>query len=309
MESLPPLNALRCFLAAAEALSFKQAAEQLFVTQAAVSQQIRTLESHLGQKLFQRLNREVRLTKEGEILLPFVRQGFGLLEQGIKALRQDPNPNKLTVTVIPSFASRWLVPRLGRFMAKNPGLHVRLEPSLQLTVFEDNDIDVAIRFGKGQYPGLESHLLMNDLMFPVCHPDLLTDGELSISQLKTIPLLKDTTTEAWDTFFQQHRQKRKDFHHAVEIEDSNMLVEATLTCQGIAMVRHSLVYELLQKKQLVRPFPFVYQPDFAYYLVAPENHFQRQKVKNFEGWLREEIKEVLEAAEDISLQIDASLPR
>ncbi|HET8905261.1 MAG TPA: LysR family transcriptional regulator, partial [Saccharospirillum sp.] len=149
---LPPLNTLRCFALAAQYLSFKLAAEDLFVTQAAVSHQIRTLEEHLGVKLFERLNREVRLTPEGHALLPYVQEAFNSLNTGVSRLRADPNPDRLKVSVIPSFASAWLAPRLGSFRQRQPEYRVVLNPTHHVDTF-DGETDVALRFGSGRYPG------------------------------------------------------------------------------------------------------------------------------------------------------------
>jgi len=297
-ERLPPLNALRCFLVAAECLSFKLAAERLYVTQAAISKQIQSLESHLGKPLFIRGHREVRLSAEGQRLLPFVRQGFEALTAGVKALTDDPLPDLLTISVIPSFASRWLVPRLGRFHARYPDIRVRLEPSLQLESFDRDDVDVCIRFGRGEYAGLESRFLSGDRMLLACHPSLLGAGGLARERLQSLPLLEDDGPDVqryWQQFMALLGVADAELKRTMRIGDSAMLVEALLAGQGVAVVRHSIVYELLHKGQLVQALPQVFKSTFDYYLVAPAAHFQRPKVACFEQWLRAEMA-AIEAA-------------
>jgi len=298
MERLPPLNALRCFLVAAECLSFKRAAERLSVTQAAVSKQIQVLESHLGRPLFIRGHREVHLSPEGKRLLPLVRQGFDALTEGVRAVTGDPQPDLLTISVLPSFASRWLVPRLGRFQDRYPEIRVRLETSSQLETFASGDVDVCIRFGPGGYAGLESRFLSGDRMLLACHPSLLEAGGLSRDRIKSLPFLEDDGPDVpyhWQQFMALLGVEGEALKRTMRISDSAMLVEALLAGQGLAVVRHSIVYELLHKGQLVQALPQVFKSTFDYYLVAPGDHFQRPKVRRFEQWLRAEMA-AIEAA-------------
>ncbi len=290
MNSLPPLNSLYHFLFAAKNLSFKKASEDLFVTQAAVSQQIKMLEDFLEKKLFIRKPRTIELTKDGKLLFSYVEKGFEHFRQGVDALSEDPMPDRLTISVIPSFASRWLVPRLKKFLDQNNGLTVRLEPSMENADFINSDIDLGIRFGRGNYQGLESYFLMNDYMFPACHPSLLINKALNIEQLRHISLLEDDIITVWDQFFEELGVDGTKFAKTIQISDSNMLVEAALSCQGVAMLRHSLVFELIKKNLLVRPFETIIKSEFSYYLIAPSSHFKREKVIKFSEWLQSELK-------------------
>jgi LysR family glycine cleavage system transcriptional activator len=298
MIRLPPLKALLAFRHAAEALSFKLAAERLHVTQAAISQQIKTLEQHLGLSLFRRLTREVELTPEGQQLLPFVSQAFATLEQGVAGLGQDLQPNRLTLSVLPSFASRWLVPRLGAFQALYPDVTIHLTPNLALASFEATDLDLAVRFGRGKYPGLSARLLQHEYLLPVCHPSLI-DSERSIAeQLVLLPLLADDAPDmegVWSQFEQAMGLSLPLESTRLYVSDATMLVEALLSGQGFAMLRFSLAYELLQRGQLICPVPIYLKSDFDYYLVAPEAYFQRPKVRQFESWIRQEV-EVIETS-------------
>ncbi|MEH6580112.1 MAG: LysR substrate-binding domain-containing protein [Amphritea sp.] len=293
MKRLPPLKALLAFRYAAEAQSFKIAAQHLHVTPAAISQQIKTLEQHFGMMLFRRLTREVELTKEGRQLLPYISKAFTIMEDGVAALAQDPEPNRLTLTVLPSFAGRWLVPRLGGFQQQMPDVNIHLSPSLGLASFDASDLDLAIRFGRGEYPGLTSRLLLEEYLLPVCHPSLIQQDRPIPQQLAELPLLADDAPDmenVWPKFQQalgvQLRQEATRLH----VSDSTMLVEAVLSGQGFAMLRYSLAYELLERGHLICPIPIYLKSEFDFYLVAPEANFQRHKVRQFEDWLRQEIK-------------------
>ncbi len=298
MSRLPPLKALEAFRYAAEAQSFKRAAERLHVTQAAISQQIKTLEQHLGLALFRRLTREVVLTPEGQQLLPFVSKAFSALEQGVASLGQDPQPNRLTMSVLPSFAGRWLVPRLGSFQQQHPDLTIHLTPNLNLSMFEGNDLDLAVRFGRGKYPGLSARLLQQEYLLPVCHPSLIDLQQPIPEQLVRLPLLADDAPDmenVWPQFEQALGLSLQQDSTRLYVSDATMLVEALLSGQGFAMLRFSLAYELLQRGQLICPIPIYLKSVFDYYLVAPELNFQRPKVRQFETWIRREI-EVIETS-------------
>lgn len=286
MHNLPSLNAMRCFLVAAEALSFKAAAESLFVTQAAVSHQIRLLEDHLEVKLFERLNREVRLTPEGQALLPYVQSAFESLKEGVARLQQDPEPNRLKVSVIPSFASAWLAPRLGGFRQRHPEFRVVLNPSLRLEDFS-GDTDLALRFGHGDYPGVHSELLMRDTLMAVCIPEMLPDGGPSFDWLATVDLAEDLSFEQhpWAMWIEQQGQNPDRYNVSVTIEDARMLIDITLAGGYVGLVRKSLVQPHLVAGTLVKAFDFELPSAYSYYLVAPERYLARPKVVAFRKWL------------------------
>lgn len=295
MKTNASLTSLKFFRQAAESLSFKVAAEKLFVSQAAVSQQIKSLEENLGVKLFRRLNREVILTEEGKQLLPFVVRGFTAFDEGFASLQDDLNPDLLNITALPSFSSRWLMPKLVSFQQQYPDISIRISPSLKLESFAEEQLDIAVRYGRGGYTDLKSVLLHHDYLLPVCHPDLIDFNQDVIPQLADIPLLTDDGVDleqAWIPFFKQLQiplQKRVSKLH---VGDSNMLVEPILCKQGMSLLRFSLIYDLLEKQQLICPLPFYFQTGFSYYLVGPENHFRYQKVQHFQQWLMEEMSEI-----------------
>ncbi|SEQ07627.1 LysR family transcriptional regulator, glycine cleavage system transcriptional activator [Amphritea atlantica] len=295
MTRLPSLKALQAFRHAAEMQSFKLAAEQLYVSQAAISQQIKTLEQQLGVTLFHRLTREIELTSEGRQLLPYVSKAFASLEQGVNQLNDDPHPQRLILSTLPSFASRWLVPRLGDFQAQEEHLNIHISPGIRLDSFDDNQLDLAIRFGKGVYPGLSSRLLMRDYMIPVCHPSLINKDRPARQQLGELPLLTDDAPDMkdlWPLLRTALGLPETLTSSRLQVTDSNILVEALLSGQGIAAARFSLVYEMIERGQLICPLPIYLPSSFDYYLVAPEHHFRRPKIQRFETWLRQQTEEI-----------------
>lgn len=286
MERLPPLKALRVFQMAAETGSFKMAAERLNVTQAAVSQQIRTLESFFGEALFERLNREVRLTPAALRLLPFLQQAFSLIEEGGRALAQDPAPHQLKITSVPSFAARWLIPRLGEFQQLHPQLSSFVSTSCDLHDFSDDSQDLAIRFSAGGFPGLAEEVISNDYILPLCHPMLLQRVESGECKIEDLPLLIDespeliSVTKEFKALFGQNQTI------ALQVVDANLLMDAALNGQGIAPVRYSLAFELIQRGQLVCPLSVYWLSPYTYFLVAPSAHFTRPKVAAFSQWIK-----------------------
>ena len=295
MNKLPPLNSLRYFLAAAQTLSFKQAAEQLFVTQAAISQHIKTLEVHLGVQLFIRGTRQVSLTEDGKRLLPYIQAGFDNFNQGVALLSEDANPDVLNVTVVESLSTRWLVPRLQFFQEQHPEIRVRLEPCNLVRGFSGTDIDLAIRFGEGEYLGLESRFLLKDKYVLVCHPSLIQPN-LTPQNLCQLPLLEESgpvTGEAWQVFLAKNKLNEGSFKKILEVDDSTVtIIDAALAGQGFAMLRYNLIYQQIQRRQLVSLFDFSHPSAYSYYLVAPSHHFRKPKVQLFEKWLVEALTEI-----------------
>ena len=290
---LPPLKSLQAFRYAAQSLSFKVAAEQLYVSQAAVSQQIKTLEHALGVALFERYARQVVLTTEGEYLFEYADKAFNLLEEGVKGITEDPNPNTLVISSVPSFSSRWLVPRLGDFQAHEPDINFRLSPSIALSTFIESDLDLVIRLGRGQYSGLQSSLLFREFQLPVCHPSLINKDEPIEKQIINIPIITDNGPDiehVWPIFQRFLNVYDMPMNSQLHIADSTALVEALLSGQGLTMMRFGLVYELLEKGQLICPLPIYMKSQYDFYLVAPPQHFKYKKVMAFKRWIEKEVK-------------------
>ena len=295
---LPPLNALRAFEAAARHLSFTRAAEELHVTQAAISHQVKALEEHLGRKLFRRLNRALRLTDDGQAYLPSVSRAFALLNEATNDLLTKQAPGPLTVSVLPSFAARWLVPRLGRFRQIRPDIDLRIDPSAELTDFAAGDVDVCIRYGRGKYAGLRADWLMTEDIFPVCSRTLLEGAHplRKPGDLEHHVLLHDDGHGDWRTWLLAAGVDRVDPARGPIFTDSSMLIQAAMAGQGVALARGVLAADELAAGRLVRPFTLSLPTDYAYYLVCPEATAEQPKIVAFRDWLLDETRSEASAA-------------
>ncbi len=287
---LPPLNAVRAFEAAARHLSFTKAAKELHVTQAAISHQVKALEAYLGLQLFRRLNRALVLTEEGQTYLPPVKRIFDHLYDATRRLTENEARGKLTVSVIPSLAARWLVPRLGRFREAQPDIDVRVAPSGHLVDFAREDVDLGIRYGRGRYPGLRVERLMTEDILPVCSPALL-EGSRPLkrpSDLRHHTLLHDEGHAEWRTWLLAAGVDDVDATRGTVFTDSGMLIQAAAAGQGVALARGALAADDLASGRLVRPFDFNLPAEFAYYIVCPEATADQPKVVAFREWLLQE---------------------
>lgn len=295
---LPPLNALRAFEAAARHLSFTRAAEELHVTQAAISHQVKALEEHLGRKLFRRLNRALLLTDDAQAYLPSVSRAFTLLNDATSDLLTKHTPGPLTVSALPSFAARWLVPRLGRFRHIRPDIDLRIDPSTELADFAGGDVDVGIRYGRGKYPGLRADWLMTEDIFPVCSPALL-EGPHPLhdpEDLEHQVLLHDDGHGDWRTWLLAAGVDRVDPARGPIFTDSSMLIQAAMAAQGVALARGVLAADELAAGRLVRPFTLSLPTEYAYYLVCPVNTAEQPKIAAFRDWLIGEARRESSAA-------------
>ena len=288
MQRLPPLRALQAFRYAARELSFKAAAEALNISQAAVSTHIRGLEDFLGLKLFVRLTREVRLTHEGRALSGYVETGFQELERGIALFAPDSDPVHLTVATVPSFASRWLVPRIDSFQKAYPQIRISLQPNLHLVDFQGDGVDLAIRFGNGDYPGLQSRPLLEEKLLPVCHSSLIDNEPVTPKRLAGLPWLVDESIDmesSWRAFQEELGIEIPDSSITLRVTEGTTLVEAVLAGRGIALVRYSLVADLLKTGLLQCPIDISVPAEYQYYLVAPKAKFRTDKVRAFVSWI------------------------
>lgn len=288
----PPLNALRTFEAAARHLSFTRAAEELHVTQAAVSHQIKGLEDWLGIPLFRRLNRRLLLTEDGQQYLTSVRAAFDELAAGTQRLLAGDRQGVLTVSVIPSFAARWLVPRLGRFREAHPEIDLRLAATLQNVDFTRDDVDVGIRYGAGRYPGLHSTFVMQEEYFPVCSPSLL-EGRHPLRELNDLrhhTLLHDEHTPGepnpdWKDWLKAVGATGIRWERGPVFGDASMMIQAAIMGQGIALGRKTLAVDDIAAGRLVAPFSLCLPASYAYWIVCPKQYADRPKIAAFRDWL------------------------
>ncbi|TKV66972.1 LysR family transcriptional regulator [Marinobacter panjinensis] len=292
MQKLPPLRALQAFRYAARELSFKAAAEALNISQAAVSTHIRGLEDFLGLKLFVRLTRQVQLTHEGRALSGYVETGFQELERGIALFAPNSDPGRLTVATVPSFASRWLVPRIDSFLKAHPEIQLGLQPSVQLVDFQGDGVDLAIRFGRGDYAGLESRPLLEEKLLPVCHSMLIDNEPVTPESLARLPWLIDQSIDmesSWIAFQEELGIEISESSITLRVTEGTTLVEAVLAGRGIALMRYSLVADLLKAGLLQCPIDISVPSEYQYYLVAPEAKFRTDKVRAFVSWITGEV--------------------
>ena len=296
IRRMPALGAMRAFEAAARHESFVRAAAELAVTPAAVSQQIRLLEADLGVSLFRRLPRGLELTQAGRSALPELVRAFAHLTRAVEGLRGGSLVGPLAVSVIPSFAGRWLVPRLGGFLAAYPEIEITLRAELRTVDLVREDVDVGIRYGKGIYPGLDTRLLLTEEVFPVCAPTLLA-GERPLKRLDDLrhhTLLHDRQLSSeepslhWPVWLRDAGVTGWDFARGPGFTDAMMLLAACERGLGVALGRGGLCADELATGRLVRPFRESRGADYAYYVVTPEGHAEAPRVAAFLGWLEQE---------------------
>ena len=236
---LPPLNALRAFEAAARHLSFTRAADELAVTQAAVSHQVKTLEEWLGLKLFQRENRTIYLTREGQTYLPAVRQALDTVAEATRRLLESDAQGPLTVSVLPSFAAKWLLPRLAAFRARHPEIDVRISSNDQPIDFARDDVDMAVRMGRGEWTGVTAIKFLEEDLFPVCAPALLA-GAHPLNRpedLRHHTLLHDDMRQDWRTWLMAAGGEGVDPQRGPGYTDSALVIQAAVEGQGVALGR------------------------------------------------------------------------
>jgi len=286
---LPSLNGLRAFEAAARHLSFTQAASELNVTQTAISHQIRRLEEELGIRLFVRKNRALALTPKARDYLPGVRAAFNDLRLATDQLLRKEDDRVLTVSTLASLAAKWLLPRLTAFQEAHPGIDVRITTSTALVDFKNGDVDAAIRYGRGNWPGVRAEWLMADEVFPVCSPALL-NGKRPLKcpeDLRDHVLLHTTANSddwrQWLTAAGLPSDISK--QQGITFDLMLMTVQAAIDGIGVAMGRTSYVQDDIAKGRLVVPFKIALPADAGFYLVSPEGAAEPPKLRAFRQWL------------------------
>ena len=272
-DRIPPLTALRAFDAAARHMSFAKAAEELFVTPAALSYQIKQLEEHLGTPVFRRLNRAVELTEAGRTLQPGVAEAFESLRRAVADVARLENDTDLTVTAGPAFTSKWLAPRLFRFANAHPEIELRFIAAIKLMDFERDGIDVAIRYGSGTDEGLFSQFLAEEWVAPVCAPDL-AEEIAKTGTLADLPILHDESAEqlnpdaSWAAWG-RHAGQDRDWIHGTHFTNTDHAIDAALEGAGVALGRIVLVERYLDQGRLVVPFKIGLNLGARYRFVCP----------------------------------------
>ncbi len=301
MRRLPPLNALRAFESAARHLSFTKAAEELSVTPGAISQQIKALEDWLEAPVFRRQKRALILTDEALAALSVIRDGFDKLAAGTSLLSSGNGQGRLAISVAPSFAAKWLVPRLDEFQTAHPETDVWVSADMDVVDFAVEDVDVAIRYGSGTYDGLSTIKLMAEKIVPVCAPSLLT-GEPPLKALKDLEhqtLLhdgspdKDEDCPTWPMWLRaagvnSADETLVDGKRGPRYNQSSLVIDAAVAGKGVALAKYTLALADLEAARLVIPFDFTTSTDFAYYIVHPKAKAALPQVQSFIDWIMKE---------------------
>ncbi len=300
MADLPSLNGLRAFEAAARRGSIKEAAAELFVTPGAVSQLVKGLEESLDTPLFRRHGRGLALTQQGAELYPVLRESFQNIASALEHLKVREQSGPLTVTVVPSFAAKWLVPRLGRFRERHPEIDVRISATLDLVDLLREDVDMAIRYTTGEHQGLRSDWLLAEPIYPVCAPRLM-DGARSLrspGDLRFHTLLHDESPREWLMWLEQYEVEGVDASRGPVFNDASMALQAAIEGQGVALSRGELAARDLEEGRLVKPFDLPLPNEVAFYVVSPESNADWPKVAAFREWILEEAARAPEPASD-----------
>lgn len=287
MEKLPPLNALRAFVAAGASLSFTKAAKELEVTQAAVSQQVRLLEQHLGSALFVRQHNALHLTEAGAQLLPRYQEALFAISAVSEAVRTRRPPGILRVSVLPGFAQCWLLPRLKSFCDANPDIEIHLLTTHRSGDFPHGDADIAIRVGIA-WPGLDATFLMGAAITPACSPQLLARGRGLRSPedvLHYTRLHSTTDPDDWRIWLAAAKVSADDIDRGPRLDSFALAIGAATAGLGIAIIRRTLIADDLAKGKLVAPFPIDVSLPGGWHVVHPHENDRRSEIRRFKEWI------------------------
>ncbi len=291
-RSLPSLHAVKVFEVAARHQNFSRAAEELSVTQSAVSRQIQQLEAELGQALFERNGPRLALTRAGLEYLDVVQEGLAVIRQGTGRLFRAECRPYLTVSTVPSFATKWLVPRLASFARQYPQISIRVAASTELVDFDaDIDVDTAIRYGSGRWAHVHSEQLVDEVLFPVCSPALATRLKRPEDLSKQRLLIEDPLFDQWQHWAQGVGVEITTNPRDRLSDDFNIQLQAAMLGQGIALANSLLVADDLRAGRLVCPFKIPVRSDFKHYFVCPPVRLKQQAIKAFANWVSTTAKD------------------
>lgn len=294
-KNLPPLNALRAFEAAARNLSITKAAQELHVTHAAISQQVKLLEDYLKLPLLYREGRRIKLTNQGEVYALALGTAFSTMKQATENLFNQSDPNVITVRMPLTFTMSWFIPRMRDFQEANPDLELRLSTMPREIDFAQENIDLAIYYGNGDWPGLHKDFLLDDCLFPVCSPRLL-DQKLTLRSNKDLTAFKfiyvtaDLRKKDWPLWFKAAKLSEPTKSSRLYFHDTILALQAAQAGLGVAIAHGPFVKDFLENGQLVAFSDIQLKLPDKYYLVCPESHLSAHKVKKFRSWLLNEVK-------------------
>jgi len=300
-QLLPPLNALKAFEAIARHLSFARAAEELHVTPAALSHQIRALEEQLGLALFHRRTRAIALTDAGRLIYPGLHAGFESVRNAIAQLERSRDGNILVISATTGLTAKWLMPRLWRFLHAHPEIDARISASMEVADFTTDGVDVAIRLSKGKHPGLHVDKLFNDSMLPVCSPRLVEQGLKSAADLARFPLIHyDIPTSmrappGWaDWLAVAGATAAVDAARGLHVNVADHALDAAVAGAGVSLSFKLIASDDVHSGRLVTPFGPELPLASSYNFVCPQGHETRPKVRAFRDWLFAEMAETKE---------------
>ena len=301
-NNIPPLRALKAFESSARHLSFTKAADELYVTQAAISHQIKSLEDKMGVKLFDRFNRSLQLTTEGQVYLLSIMVS---LEQLEKASRQMANRNAkgiLKISLLPSFATKWMAKRIWKFQDKYPDIEVSISAFEGLADFKREDIDIAIRYGRGHWPDVYCEPLFEERVFPICNrsvykklaenpePEILLEHRLHHD---------DFSTEDWSMWFKEAGITVEEPIKGTRFSHTVMMLESIESSKGFALGRTPLVIDDLKRKLLYAPFNVSIPSEYTYYFVCPLGAEDSPKIIEFKKWIFKEAQKSKNLAKEL----------
>jgi LysR family transcriptional regulator, glycine cleavage system transcriptional activator len=287
LRRLPPLNALKAFEAAARHESFTRAAEELCVTQGAVSHQVKALEAELGIRLFNRERQRLVITEAGRQYLAVLRDALDRIAVGTERLIQRQSTGVLTVSTSPDFAAKWLVHRLGWFAEAHPQIDLRISATLHHVDFAREDVDLAVRHGDGNWPGLDAVRLCSEELFPVCSPKLLSGRRRmqKPSDVLKFPLLHLDDHKTWSKWLEAAGVVDVRFSQGLVLNRASMVIDAAVDGQGVALARTTLAAWDLINGRLVRPFAETLRISMTYWIVCPKATSMLPKITTFRDWL------------------------
>ncbi|PJF02668.1 LysR substrate-binding domain-containing protein [Acinetobacter seifertii] len=296
------LNALKAFEASARHQSFSGAAQELNITSAAVGQSVRSLEELLGITLFYRQSsgkKRLKLTELAEQILPDIQTGFDYLSKAVNKAKVSSAKQKLTVAISPTFASKWLLPRIHRFQQRYPEIEINFDTDLKPVDFNSHGIDIAVRYGTGHWPGLVAEKLLGEEIFPVCSPSFYQTYRSKWKNLKNlidIPLIHCLSMDSnsgfitWDKWFKLNRIMYENKDNGLKINNSAGVLQLAIDGHGVALARSVIAFKDLEEKRLVRLYPEINcTSPLAYYVVYREESSTSPKLKAFKQWLNQEI--------------------
>ncbi|WP_036549696.1 transcriptional regulator GcvA [Nitrincola lacisaponensis] len=290
---LPSLTAMQCFEAAARHMSFTRAADELSLTQSAVSKQVAQLESLLAHPLFRRVRKRLQLTPEGSVYLTEVRKILSQVEMSTRYMRSYGTDSAvLNVATLPTFGARWLIPRLKGFRFSYPDIALNISNRSEPFDLEKERIDIAFFFGHGAWPGTESIRLFTEEVVPVCAPELLPPTGLeNPMQITRLVLMQNAQRpEAWHEWFEAQGLYTEQSYHGPRFDSFYMLIRAALAGCGVALVPRFLAAEELTAGTLIIPSPYALKSQDAYYMAYPEHKAELSKIQHFRAWIEAALK-------------------